>query len=190
GAQVILEPGVRALFIQAGQAAVASHVSRKDRREPSFYALGSQGGLPLNYRDYTTAVAQRRGPPRRPQGRWLMPRTRRAAVLPPADRLCAGPHKPARAAPEKPSCRSGPRRGTYRCGRWEPAASPLCRPALLPIRGPEAPEPPLDRSRESRYLERSRPPSVNGPRLCQACRGGDPPSQGRRTNFQALDRAG
>src|SRR5262249_38384576 len=46
GAQVVGEPGVRPLFIQAGQAAIASRC--KDRCEPSFSPLGSQGRSPLN----------------------------------------------------------------------------------------------------------------------------------------------
>jgi len=47
GAQVVLELGVRALFVHAGQPAVSSHVCRQDGCEPSFYALDGQGTPPL-----------------------------------------------------------------------------------------------------------------------------------------------
>jgi hypothetical protein len=58
GAQVVGEPDVRPLFIQAGQAAIASDISREDSGKASLYTLDSQGDLPLNYRDHTTALAQ------------------------------------------------------------------------------------------------------------------------------------
>jgi hypothetical protein len=48
-----------ALFIDTGQATVASHIGRQDGCEPSLYPLGDQGDLPLNYWDYTTALSQR-----------------------------------------------------------------------------------------------------------------------------------
>jgi hypothetical protein len=44
---VVLEPSVRALLVQAGQAAIASHIGCQDGCEPSLYPLGSQGDLPL-----------------------------------------------------------------------------------------------------------------------------------------------
>ena len=42
---MILELGVRALLIQPGQAAVASHVGGQDGCKASLYALRSQGDL-------------------------------------------------------------------------------------------------------------------------------------------------
>src|SRR5262245_49262755 len=82
-------------------------------------------------------------------------------------------HSPAPVALEKPGCRPGLRRGTYRCGSWGPAVAQSHRPPPHLFRDPEVPEQPPDKSRGSRDLERTRPPSVNGPLLHQACRGGD-----------------
>jgi hypothetical protein len=45
GAQVILQPGVRTLLVQAGQAAVASYIGRQDGCEASLYPLGGHGAL-------------------------------------------------------------------------------------------------------------------------------------------------
>src|SRR5262245_47730337 len=42
GAQVILELGVRALFVQTGQAAVASHIGSQDGGKASLYPLRDQ----------------------------------------------------------------------------------------------------------------------------------------------------
>src|SRR5262249_10136357 len=52
-AQVVLKLGVRSFFVQPGQTTVTSHIGRKDGCKASLYTLGSQGDLPLNYRDYT-----------------------------------------------------------------------------------------------------------------------------------------
>src|SRR5712672_754958 len=82
--------------------------------------------------------------------------------------LFSDPHITAPAALEKPGCRSGPRRGTYRCGSWEPAVAQSYRPPPLLFRDPEVPEQPPSKSRGSRDLVRARSPSVNGPLLDQA----------------------
>jgi hypothetical protein len=83
GAQVVREPGVRALFVNASQPAVSGHIGGQDGCEASFYALGSQSDLPLKDRDYTTAPAQRL------QRRWEMPLHAIAAAITPVDRLFA-----------------------------------------------------------------------------------------------------
>jgi len=58
GAQVILELGVRSLFVDAGQAAVTSDIGRQDSCEPSLYSLGGQGGAPLFTRSKQLPVSR------------------------------------------------------------------------------------------------------------------------------------
>jgi len=57
-AQMVLKPGVRPFFVQAGQPAVTGYIGRENGSEPSLYTLGGQGCTPGVRRQSTPLAAR------------------------------------------------------------------------------------------------------------------------------------